>query len=221
MTPTEADAELSRVGLIGQTGDSVNSDDVEVGRIASQSPSGGTTAKAGDTIVYHLSKGPETADVPYVIGWTQDEASAALREAGFDVVVNSEENDNYGIGVVFAQSVTGTANRGSEVVLTVSSGSSKAQVPSVVGQSEAEAINALENAGFSVVTSYESSEVFPAGYVISQSSTGSATKGTTIEIKISTGKESQSADSSSSSSSSSSTSSDSTQSTAENASTTA
>ena len=221
MTPTEADAELSRVGLIGQTGDSVNSDDVEVGRIASQSPSGGTTAKAGDTIVYHLSKGPETADVPYVIGWTQDEASAALREAGFEVVVNSEENDNYGIGVVFAQSVTGTANKGSEVVLTVSSGSSKAQVPSVVGQPEAEAINALENAGFSVVTSYESSEVFPAGYVISQSSTGSATKGTTIEIKISTGKESQSADSSSSSSSSSSTSSDSTQSTAENASTTA
>ena len=52
MSPTEADAELSRVGLIGQAGDGVNSSDVEVGKVAEQNPAGGTTAKAGDTVVY-------------------------------------------------------------------------------------------------------------------------------------------------------------------------
>lgn len=190
MTPTEADAELGRVGLIGQTGDSVNSD-IEVGRIASQSPSSGTTAKAGETVVYHLSKGPETVDVPYVVGWSQNAATETLREAGFEVVVNSEENDSYDIGVVFAQSVTGTANKGTEVVLTVSSGSSKAQVPNVFGLSEYEATNQLENAGFGVVTTYASSEVMSAGYVISQTPSGMTSRGAIVEITISTGPDTQ------------------------------
>ncbi len=199
MSPTEADAELSRVGLIGQTGDSVYSDDVEVGKIAEQSPAGGTTAKAGDTVVYQLSKGPESVDVPYVVGWSQNDAVAELRDAGFSVVVNTEENDSYSVGVVFYQSVTGKANKGSEIVLTVSSGSSKVAVPSVVGLDEYTATNELIGAGFYVTTESVSSEVISAGYVVSQSVTGSAARGTTVEIRISTGPDQPEPSSSSSS----------------------
>ncbi len=199
MTPTEADAELSRVGLIGQAGDSVYSDDVEVGKIAEQKPAGGTTAKAGDTVVYQLSKGAESVDVPNVVGWSQSDAAAELRDAGFSVVINNEENDSYPIGVVFYQSVTGKANRGTEIVLTVSSGSSKVQVPPVVGLDEETATSELYDAGFNVVTESVSSEIISAGYVVSQSVTGLATKGTTVEIKISTGPEQPEPSSSSSS----------------------
>ncbi len=189
LSPTEADAALSRVGLIGQAGDSVNSDDVEVGKIAAQTPAKDTTTKAGSTVTYQLSKGPESVEVPNVIGWSQTNAVDTLREAGFTVVVNSEENDSVDAGVVFYQSVTGSANKGAEIVLTVSSGSSKSQVPSVVGLSESEASGALGNAGFNVVTSYASSDAVSSGYVMSQSASGMATRGTTVEIVISTGPE--------------------------------
>ena len=189
MTPTEADAELGRIGLIGQAGDSVFSDTVESGRIAQQNPAGNTTAKAGDTITYQLSKGAETVDVPYVVGWTRDEAINALKEAGFTVVDSSEENDNYAVNIVFYQSVTGKANKGSEIVLTVSSGSSKVEVPTVVGQSESSARSALANAGFNVYSTSTYSDVVAAGYVVSQSLNGSQPRGTTIEIHVSMGPE--------------------------------
>ena len=93
------------------------------------------------------------------------------------------------MGVVFSQSVTGTASKGSEVVLTVSSGSTKVAIPSVVGQSEATATAQLQEAGFDVVTTSVSSEVISAGYVVEQSQSGQAARGTTIEIKVSTGPE--------------------------------
>jgi serine/threonine-protein kinase len=189
MTPTEAEAALSKVGLVGKSGDSVNSDDVEVGKIAAQTPAKDTTAKAGSTVTYQLSKGPEEVEVPNVIGWSQSSASDALREAGFTVVVNSEENDTVDVGVVFYQSVSGTASKGSEIVLTVSSGSSKAQVPGVVGMTEGDATGSLAGAGFNVATSYAPSDAIASGYVMSQSLSGMATKGSTVEIQISTGPE--------------------------------
>ena len=151
--------------------------------------------------------------MPNVVGWSQSNAVDTLREAGFTVVVNSEENDSVEAGVVFYQSVTGTASKGAEIVLTVSSGSSKAEIPGVVGLTESEASAALGNAGFNVVTSYTSSDVISNGYVVSQSSSGMATRGSTVEIQVSTGPEkpveptpssSSSASSSSASSSSSS-----------------
>ncbi|MBO7675743.1 MAG: Stk1 family PASTA domain-containing Ser/Thr kinase [Atopobiaceae bacterium] len=189
MTPTEADAELGRVGLIGQTGDSVFSDTVESGRIAQQSPAGNTTAKAGDTVSYQLSKGAETVDVPYVVGWTRDEAKRALEEAGFTVVETQEESDSYGVNVVFYQSVTGKANKGSEVVLTVSTGSSKVDVPYVYGMSESEARSTLSNAGFNVYSISVHSDSVAAGYVVSYSPNGAQTRGTTVEIQVSVGPE--------------------------------
>ena len=189
MTPTEAETALSKVGLVGKSGDSVNSDEVEVGKIAAQSPAKDTTAKAGSTVTYQLSKGPEEIEVPNVIGWSQSSASDTLREAGFTVVVNSEENDSVDVGVVFYQSVTGTASKGSEIVLTVSSGSSKAQVPGVVGLTEGDAMGTLAGAGFNVATSYAPSDAIASGYVMSQSLSGLATKGSTVEIQISTGPE--------------------------------
>lgn len=189
MTPTEADAELSRVGLIGQAGDSVNSDDVEVGKIAAQSPAGHTTAKAGDTVTYRLSKGPESVEVPSVVGMSRNAAVSTLEELGFTVLVNSEENDNYDADIVFQQSQTGTANKGAEIYITVSTGSSKVEVPSVTGMNENDAANALANAGFGVERTYESSDSVSAGYVISQSSSGPITRGSTVEIRVSTGPE--------------------------------
>lgn len=187
MTPTEAETALRRIGLIGQAGDSVYSNEVEAGRIASQNPASGKTAKAGDTITYNLSKGAENVEVPTVIGWSQEEATATLQGAGFTVIITNEESDSYDAGTVCGQSVSGSAPKGSEVVLTVSTGSAKVQVPVVVGSTESAATAALTGAGFNVATMSQSSSDVAAGYVIAQSLSGSAERGSTVTLSISTG----------------------------------
>ncbi len=187
MTPSDAEKELAKIGLKGQTGDSVFSDDVENGEVATQDPKAGSTAKAGDTITYHLSKGSETVEVPNVIGWSQADATTTLQNAGFSVVVNSESNETYSAGLVCYQSVTGNAKKGTEIVLTVSTGSTKIQVPSVVGMSSGDATATLNNAGFNVTIQEVTSDTAPAGSVVWQSTDGTADRGTNVTIGVSIG----------------------------------
>ena len=68
MSADEAQRVLASYGLNGQQGDTVFSDDVEENRVAQQDIAAETTAYKGDTITFHLSKGPETASVPNVQG---------------------------------------------------------------------------------------------------------------------------------------------------------
>ena len=76
LSPTDAQAELAKVGLKGENGDSVYDSDVEVGKVATQSPKAHEQAKEGDVITYHLSKGKESVEVPNVVGDYKDNAIA-------------------------------------------------------------------------------------------------------------------------------------------------
>ena len=187
MSPSEAEAALAKVNLVGKAGDSVYDSKIEVGKVAAQSPAGNSEAKAGDTVTYQLSKGVEEVDVPSVTGDDEDSATSALEEAGFQVSVKTAESDTVDKGIVISQSQTGSAEKGSTVTITVSSGSSKVSVPSVYGYSESSATSALEEAGFAVSTTYAYSSSVEKGVVISQSSTGSAKAGSTITITVSSG----------------------------------
>lgn len=189
MSPSEADAALGNLGLIGQLNDDpVFSDKVENGKIAEQTPAGNTTAKAGDTVTYRLSKGPEMVEVPNCYGWSESDAKSALEEAGFTVVVSSEENDSVAAGLVFYQSATGMQPKGTEIRLTVSLGTSKVSIPYVVGQTKDEAIAQLSGSGLVVSTSTAHDDNVPEGSVISQDpSYGSVQRGTTISIVVSLG----------------------------------
>ena len=60
------------------------SDDVGKGRVISQSPNDGEGFK-GDTIALEVSRGPETIDVPNVLGKPRNEATKILEEEGFKV----------------------------------------------------------------------------------------------------------------------------------------
>ena len=189
MTASEAEAELAKYNLVSKAGDGVYSEDVEVGHVAQQDPPAGTTIKAGDTVTYQLSLGVEEVDVPDVAGSSESSATSALQDAGFTVSVQYSDSDTVQKGVVIRQSVTGTAAKGSDVTITVSSGSSKTSVPSVVGYSQADATTTLRNSGFAVNVSQQSSSSVAAGVVISQNPGGgtSATNGTTVTIAVSTG----------------------------------
>ncbi len=189
MTASEAEAALAKYNLVSKAGDGVYSSDVEVGKVAQQNPAAGTSVKAGDTVTYQLSLGPETVDVPDVTGESESAATSDLKAAGFAVSSQTAESDSVDKGYVIKQSPTGSAEKGSTVTITVSSGSSKVSVPDVVGKSESSASSALENAGFSVNVAYASSSSVSSGDVISSSpGSGSlAKKGSTVTITVSTG----------------------------------
>ncbi len=123
-TPKEASAKCAKVGLTASAGDSVYSDSVEVGRVASQDQAAGSTAKAGDTITYHLSQGPENVTVPNVVGETEAEAVADIQNAGLTVVrTTSEYSSTVAEGSVIRQyPSSGSVEKGSSIQITLSLG---------------------------------------------------------------------------------------------------
>lgn len=121
MSADEAQRVLASYGLNGQQGDTVFSDDVEENRVAQQDIAAGTTAYKGDTITFHLSKGPETASVPNVQGLDFETARDRLEAAGFTVSLQWRD-DSATVNTVIRQNVTGTAKLGTTITLTISNG---------------------------------------------------------------------------------------------------
>ena len=187
-TPSEAQDLLNKYGLKGQAGDSVYNADVEVGHVAEQEPAAGTSAKAGDTITYHLSQGAEQVSVPNVVGDSQSDATSALKSDGFSVNVVQSSSSSVEKGYVISSNPSAgtSADKGSTVTITVSTGPASVSVPNVVGYDESSAETALKNAGFGVSVTTETSSTVAKGKVISQSAT-SATSGSTITIVVSSG----------------------------------
>lgn len=185
-SPSEAEAILSKLGLKSQAGDSINSDDVEVGKIAAQTPAAGTTAKAGDTITYQLSKGPDEADVPNVVGKTEDEAQSALQAAGFNVSVQREES-NKPEGTVTKQSATGKLTRKSTVTITVAKAPSQVSLSTLIskGMDATEASQKLSDAGFNVRVKRQPDALVKKDTVISFPD--KAKKGQTVTLVVSDG----------------------------------
>lgn len=176
----DAQKALSEAGLNGQQGDTVFSDDVPEGMVASQETSAGSTANKGDTVVFHLSKGSEKVTIPNVVGMTQSQATSKLESAGFAVSTTTETNKDVEKGNVSKQSKTGTAAKGTTITITISSGPGEA--PSVVDMSESKAKEAIEKAGYKYDVQYKSDSSVAKGNVISQSTSGS-----TVFLVVSSG----------------------------------
>lgn len=125
-TESDAEAALKDAGLNGSASEEY-SDDVEAGRVISQSIDSGSKVEKGTTVSYVVSKGPETkyVRVPDLRGMTESQARQALREAGLSV---GEVNDDYisssNVNRVVEQSISkGTSvEEGTSVSFTVNLG---------------------------------------------------------------------------------------------------
>ncbi len=187
MTPEEAQAALEAVELKGQVGDSVASDEVDVGRVAEQEPSAGSSAKTGDTVTYHLSKGPDAKDVPNVAGYARADAVRELEAAGFQVSVDEVYSSTTDKGYVIDYSPTGSQPAGTTITIQVSLGQEGVRIPNTIGLSEAEATQTLQNAGFNVNVAYQYNDNQPRGMVAGYDPAGTAPAGTTVTIIVSLG----------------------------------
>jgi serine/threonine-protein kinase len=138
----------------------VNSEDVETGLVISSSPSGGSTATRGSTVVLTVSKGPKLAKVPVLVGSQRSVAVQQIRSRGLSPSVEEEES-SAPTGEVIRQSPSAGSElpAGSSVTIVVSEGEEQASVPNVIGKERSEAVEALRAAGLDPTVSEQQTEV--------------------------------------------------------------
>lgn len=191
-TVAQAQQVLSDAGFRSTTSD-VFDENVPTGLVVGSEPGAGTEIRKFQPVSLFVSKGPQLFPLPQLTGGTLDEAKNALNAAGMALgTVTEEFNEEAPAGVVLSQDpASGTpARRGTPVGMAVSKGPEPIPVPSVVGQDEKDAEDAIEAAGLRAEVARE--EVFdrniPEGAVVSQSpASGTLTRGGTVTLTISKG----------------------------------
>ena len=127
ISEAEARNTLTAQGFVVNTTQS-SSDTVEEGKVVSQSPVAGASAKKGDTVTLVISIGKEVKKVvvPDVLNHSQQEAVNMLTNAGLVVTSTSTDySDNIPEGNVISQSIAKdqTVDEGTNISLVISLGS--------------------------------------------------------------------------------------------------
>ena len=174
------------------------------GEVVEQDPAGGSRAAQGATVLIKVSKGRNLARVPDVIGLTENEAVALLRERGFEPRVFDVPSPEPEGTVVAQEPRAGVrAPADSRVRINVSTGQetgetterpeepsdgSTVTIPNVVGLAQTPALRRLFNARLDPIVRYQRSNQ-PIGRVIAQRPAGgtSATRPAEVTITVSAG----------------------------------
>jgi len=150
---TTADA----TGMIGDLGLSLKVDDVKridqripAGRVLTQDPAPGSTARRQRTVRIWLSAGPRAANVPGVTGDNQRIAEAKLSQGGIAVAAISEiRSQDYADDAVIAQQPPANAAAGSVALLVNRADRGVTYVmPDLIGVNGDRAAEALRQRGF-------------------------------------------------------------------------
>jgi serine/threonine-protein kinase len=140
--------------------------------------------------VDHRLSAASTVQVPYVSGITESLAVQKVEGAGLHATVVRRPSEKVAIGTVFDQNPSGgdQVKKGDDVVLTVSTGKPKVEVPDVRKDSLADAVHALTAAGLNY-KEFDVNSSQPPGTVTGQAP-GPGTmvvKGTNVRINVSKG----------------------------------
>ena len=168
---SEVKAALTPLGLTSLVVEKRFSEDIGEGRVIQSIPEAGGRVDQGATIKLIISKGPGRFILPQVAGLTIETARALIGKLTVALQPDSEEfNSKIPKGYVIESDPTSgeKVKRSALVVLRVSKGIEQVALASYVGKSLDQALNELQDAGFSVKPKYEFSETKLAGEVISQ-----------------------------------------------------
>lgn len=197
MSFSDAEKQLSELGLILKEGSTQSSDEYDKDEIIEQDPKAGTTMKKGDTVTVVVSTGEaaEQVTVPDVKGIDEASAVSHLESRGFKVNKEYSYSDTVGAGEVYAQSPKANtkAGKGDTVTIQISQGGERVQVPNVKGKSLADAKSELSSAGLKYTEEEEYSDSVTEGSIISQSIAAGeyVNRGNTVTIVVSKGAETQ------------------------------
>lgn len=183
--------------------------DLPKGTVINQDPARGVAVTKGSTVNVIIA-GTENADftnknddeqkknvnVQGVVGKSEQDAAAILKNAGLKVSKSYQYSDNVEAGLVIAQNpgAGSSVTEGSTIALVVSQGKKSVKVPSVIGITEEKAENALASAGLKVNIKEAYSDTVAVGKVISQSTSAGklVPADTTVTITVSLGAEQKS-----------------------------
>lgn len=161
----------------------IESDEVPVGEVIAQTPSGGAVVKENRTIYLTVSKGSKGSEVlmPDLRDLTLDEAKKKLSEIGLTIgSVHYAESEKYENGKIISQSPASPrkVSKGSSVDVIIcrkadkkADAKSGQDAPTVSGMTLDTAMKTLENAGFVVgnVTNLDASKDNALAKVVKQS----------------------------------------------------
>jgi beta-lactam-binding protein with PASTA domain len=173
--------------------DTAYSETAPSGIVVGTHPEAGTHLLGGKSVQLVISKGAERFTVPPVAGRSYSQAQEAF--AGMPVrlrrVDTSDGTGKIAVGSVIRTDPAAAARirRDATVTVYVSTGPPIVLVPTVTGQSQADATATLTAASFKVTTSQDYSTTVPAGSVISQNPAANASvaKFSTVNLVISQG----------------------------------
>lgn len=165
------------------------SESVAKGLVVSTDPAPDTEVQLGGTVTVFVSSGPAQATVPEVSGQSQAQASAAIGAAGLKAVVQKREATEPPPGTVISQvPAAGTQlKRGGAVTIVVAQAPKLVTLPSLLGESEGEALAKLSSLGLaSKVVSRTVTEASEEGIVVHQDPGAGAklSKGKVVTIAV-------------------------------------
>lgn len=191
-TQSEVSAALNPLGLKSIVVSKEFSEDIAEGLVIRSIPDAGGRIDQGGSVQLVISKGPERYVLPSISGLTPEAAANELAKYPLSLQPNSEEfNTKVPKGYVIDSNPPAgeKVKRNAMVVIRVSKGIEQVPLASYIGKSSDQALNELNAAGFTVLSTYAFSETQLAGEVISQKPAGGATadKGSKISLIISKG----------------------------------
>ncbi len=188
----EAEATADDYGLVVRV-TSVETDDADPGTVLSQQPPPGEAVPVGSTIELAVAVATPTVAVPDIIDLPEADALQALSDAGLSAGTRSQASDATIVAgnVISSMPVAATeVARGSAVAYVVSTGPALVAVPDIIDLPEADALQALSDAGLSAGTRSQASDAtIVAGNVISSMPVAATevARGSAVAYVVSTG----------------------------------
>jgi beta-lactam-binding protein with PASTA domain/predicted Ser/Thr protein kinase len=156
------------------------------GSVIGTSPPAGTQLSTLQPVTLLVSRGANTVVVPNVVGLNDQQALAALSNAGLSgTEVQKDSTEPQGKVLSQSPGAGKRVPRGSQVTIFASTGA--ITVPDVTGMLRKDAVNALKKAGFTVaVTEQTTSDPTQVGFVISEFPPGGSRgqRGDTVTISV-------------------------------------
>jgi serine/threonine-protein kinase len=172
----EATTRLVSEGFVIGEVTTAERDDLERDTVISTDPAAETPLPQGTAVNLVVAAPPSSVQVPgEVIGMTEIEARAVLEAVPYEFVVTTDVRSSPTVPANTVMEIRPgpgeLVEKGTDVLIIVSSGPEDVRVPVVVGRTESQARNTLTEIGLIPVVNYQEGNFGPAedGRVISQS----------------------------------------------------
>jgi beta-lactam-binding protein with PASTA domain len=160
---------------------------VPVGEVIKASAATGASLKPGTAVTLTVSKGPKPIKIVDYTAKSADDATRALKKAGFTVAEKVENSDDVPQGQVISQSPdSGRGQKGDTVTLTRSLGPVLVTVPNVQAMGIQAAEQVMKDAGFKTTVKPAAINYIGVGFVVSTDpkARSQAPRGSTITLYV-------------------------------------